>query len=221
MEFYFFLMGMVCLGQEFESDFYILTDVDTVRVGETFRVRYCSEVKPDRFQSPDLSLFEMVREGHVRELKMEGDYNGTVYALCYDLKLDSAGTFVLPPTSIFVDGKEITCSSKKIVSVGLDSAFHFKYTMELEPRIPTTGMTFRLVLKMNAKPSQTPYPDLWNLSIVKQTSGTETVDGVTSYFYVYYLETDKVQEHEILPFEIAIGNRKYKTDRLTFEVKNY
>lgn len=217
----FSLLGMFCFSQEFESDFYILTDVDTVRVGETFRVRYCSEKKPDRFQTPDLSAFQIVRDGHIRELKMKGDYNGTVYAMCYDLKLDSAGTFFLPKTSVFCAGKETTCAAKKIVAVGVDSAFQFEYTLELDPQFPTTGLTFRLVLTMNAKPDQTPFPDLWDLSIVKQTSGTNTVNGVSKYVYVYYLETDKAIVHEIPPIEISVGNKIYRTEKKNFEVKKH
>lgn len=219
LSFLLMMIGAACFSQVVNSDIYILTDVDTVRVGQTFRIRYCSEARTDSFIRPDLSEFEIVKDAYMRELEMEGNHKVTIQALCYDVKAKKGGSFTIPSASVIISDRKYTIEPKQMFALALDENFKFHYTLELDPKNPKVGNTFQLILTMNAKPDQPPFPDLWNLSIERQTSRIETVDGVSSYVFIYYLKANDSAEHEIPSFDIYVANQKYQTEKINFVVK--
>lgn len=218
------LFAVNVAAQNNETIFFIeINNKNDIHAGQLFQVQYLSN-RPmqyidipewkDNIEVLNTQPARISRSSYVNGKKQNINLNGVTYTL----RVEKAGTIIIPATSAIIAGKRYSCQAEKIKIHAPKKIKDIHCSFATKPEEITEGMRFTLELICDYKPNRQPAINAEGFRVIATSASTSINKGKKEYKYIYNLIAPRKGEYQITPRNLTFNGTLYKMEPFTIKV---
>lgn len=218
------LFAVNVTAQNNETIFFIeINNKNDIHAGQLFQVQYLSN-RPmqyidipewkDNIEVLNTQPARISRSSYVNGKKQNINLNGVTYTL----RVEKAGTIIIPATSAIIAGKRYSCQAEKIKIHASKKIKDIHCSFATKPEEITEGMRFTLELICDYKPDRQPTINTEGFRVIATSASTSINKGKKEYKYIYNLIAPRKGEYQITPRNLTFNGTLYKMEPFTIKV---